>query len=116
MHNPTKHYVNLTPHVIHVYTQDEDRILFSVEPSGELARVDEFRSSLAEIDNIPVYRISYGDVVGLPDPKHNTIYLVSSMVLARVKNRNDVFSPANPVRDAKGNIIGCKALSAAPVE
>ena len=111
----TKKFVNLTPHPLIIFGPGGERV--EIPPSGQVARVAERREWIGEVNGIPVYRPVYGPVEGLPDPKEDTVYLVSSLVLSRVRGRDDVLAPdtgAGAVRDEKGQIIGVKALLAPP--
>lgn len=129
-----KKMVNLTPHTINLIIQysleigqdelgtpkyvREERI-YSLPPSGIIARcktdrqiIDSF--ILEDVDGwditVPVTKTRFGEVEGLPEPKENTIYIVSSLVAQAVPDREDVFFPDDIVRDEQGNIIGCRAL------
>lgn len=129
-----KKLVNLTPHQInfilpyHIeigrdstgtpkYVTEERT--YSLPPSGTVARckVDrkETDSIIAQdIDGwditIPITSAKFGEVEGLPEPEDGTIYIVSNLVAQAVPHREDVFFPDDIVRDANGNIIGCRAL------
>lgn len=53
---------------------------------------------------------TYGDMTGLPGPAPDTIYIVSSLVLAALqgKGRTDVVAPDTgppAIRDAQGRIV-----------
>lgn len=102
-------YVNLTPHEIK-FVKD-GKVVKAVVPSGALARVS-MKSELVKNmdDGIPVYVTNYGQVEGLPEPERNVVYIVSSLVAARVPDRLDVLVPYGFVRDEKGNIVGCQGL------
>ena len=105
--------INLTPHTITIQTEGET---YNVEPSGTVARVEQLPKAIGYIGDadISYVKYEYSDVKDLPDPQPDTIYLVSGMVLAAVKNRDDVYapdtSPRSVVRDEKGNIIAVKNL------
>jgi len=105
--------INLTPHTITIQT---DSKTYNVEPSGTVARVEQLPKGVGYVGDagITYVKYEYSDVKDLPDPQPNTIYLVSGMVLAAVKNRDDVYapdtSPRSVVRDEKGNIIAVKNL------
>lgn len=99
--------VNLTPHTINFITNG---IKIAIEPSDEIARVTCTSKIVDIINEIPVTENEYGEVTGLPDPEEGTIYIVSSLVAQRCKDRNDVFIPSDSIRDEKGRIIGCKSL------
>jgi len=111
--------VNLTPHEV-VILNDQNDILLRVPPSGMIARVDATEELVAEINGIPVYKVSYGNIQGLPEPEPNTVFIVSTLILAALKekgiDRKDVVAPnTNPskhgaVRDSKGQIIGVRSF------
>lgn len=45
----------------------------------------------------------------LPEPKEDTIYIISALAMAIVpSDRKDVWCPKRVIRDNSGNIIGCK--------
>lgn len=98
--------LNLTPHTVNFLT---DKGTVSIEPSGTIARVDTLTTEIGGYDGIPVKKISYGNLSGLPDSADDTIYLVSSLV-AQATDRSDVFVPTDFVRDDKGNITGARSL------
>ena len=107
--------INLTPHDIVILF--EDGTTLKVPTSGTVARVastnDTVGGVMTEAGTIPIKSVAYGEVTGLPpyDPERSVFYLVSSLVAARVPERNDVLVPGDFVRDDKGNIIGCKSLN-----
>lgn len=111
-------FVNLTPHEVNVYSQDGKKLILSIPPSGKVARVSVTYKTVKNINGIPVNRVEYGEIVDLPEPEKDTIYIVSVVVLMALKskgiNRSDVLSPdTNPhsvIRDEKGQIIGVKAF------
>ena len=102
-------YINLTPHDITVLLPNNDKRVFKHD--GTVARVStttELVSSSAE--EIPVYTVVYGKVIGLPEPVKNTRFIVSAMVKNAVPQRTDLVSPGELVRDANGNVIGCRGF------
>ena len=78
-------FVNLTPHDLML----NDGTI--VPASGTVARVS---SSFTEFDENGICRQVFGDVQGLPEPKDDTIFVVSALVLSAVKDRDDVVAPA----------------------
>lgn len=82
-------YINVTPHVVRLNNGEE------FAPSGIVARVS---SSYREV-NTGMYRVEFGEIVGLPEPKDGTLYIVSGVV-ASATNRTDVVSPATGHPDA----------------
>ncbi len=104
--------INLTPHTLNLIIHDKEvRIL----PSGVIARCEVTRHQVDSIVvdgvEIPVNKTIFGQVENLPEPKKDTIYVVSSLVAQAVPHRNDVFVPDDTVRDEQGRIIGARALA-----
>ena len=109
--------INLTEHVVRVYkTQNVDDLIAAYPPvaKGDEARVVTTATPTQPVRDgeqfIPVVVREFGEVKGLPAPAPNTVYLVSSIVLAQVKHRTDVFAPDtgpdSGVRGTRGNIVG----------
>ncbi len=117
--------INLTPHVVTV-----NGLLIQPQPvPARLSQIDQNCGSLA-VDglDIDVYTCDYLDVTGLPDSDrlvldsdtntyigipnrtNGNCYIVSPIVLSACQNRGDLFAPWGLIRDADGNIIGCKGL------
>ena len=104
-----KNIINLTPHSITFVDANGNQIRI-IEASGQLARVSSATETVGEIDGIPITETVFGEVEGLPAPKADTIYVVSSLVAQRCTDRSDVFIPSESVRDDAGRIIGCRSL------
>jgi len=108
--------INLTPHEIVILSQDGKSIITRIPPSGTVARVSVTSTVVGEVNGIPIRKTTYGDILGLPEPRSNTIYVVSTVLLLALKDkgihRNDVVSPDtspdSTVRDDTGKIIGVK--------
>ena len=100
--------VNLTPHMITLLISGK-----MVEiPSSGLARCASCEELVGEVDGISVYRNSYGEVSGLPEPKEDTIYVVSRLVAEALKgSRNDVYVVTRTIRNSDGQIIGAEGLA-----
>lgn len=81
---------NYTPHTI-TLAGDTRTVL----PSEGIARVD----------GLPL-----GPVVGLPNPRPGTLYVVSVIVAERLPERDDLRVPGEQIRDEQGRIIGCRSL------
>ncbi len=101
--------INLTPHPI-TFMDCENDIIEIVEPSDKIARLKTDTAIIGWINDIPITKTVFGKVENLPDPKDNTVYILSSLVAKAVNDRDDVFIPNESVRDEKGRIIGCKSL------
>lgn len=99
--------VNLTPHSIVFIGETGDLV---IEPSGIVARVSTETVTIGEINGIPVTETKFGQIENLPAPCEGTVFLVSSLVAQRCKERLDVFIPNESVRDESGRIIGCKSF------
>ena len=87
-------FVNLTPHGL---TLNDGTIL---PASGQVARVS---ASFTEFDQNGICHQKFGDVENLPESKEDTIYVVSALVLATVKDREDVVAPATGHPDCVRN-------------
>lgn len=94
--------INLTPHAVTI----TDGPTF--QPSGQVARVSVQQVDDRDINGVPVKKQTFGDIVDLPNPQADTVYIVSAIVLAAAKDmgRTDVVAPdtANAVRNDNGHI------------
>lgn len=97
--------INLTPHNIVI----NDGTVFP--PSGTVARVATKQVPNGDANGVPIMKQSFGDIVDLPAPNPDTIYIVSALVLSAAKavGRNDCVAPntSSPdcVRNDAGQII-----------
>jgi len=106
--------INLTPHPLTLALGGER---LTLPPSGAVARV-----STTEVDAgtlatpagaIPVVTRALGAVTDLPAPVEGTAYVVSSMVLAGVSGRADVYAPdtgPTALRDEQGRVVAVTRL------
>lgn len=99
--------LNLTPHNINIL--NNSGAAQTIASTG-VARVSGVTTEVGTHEGIRLVRTSYGPVTGLPEQKDGVILIVSAMVRNASPGRSDLTSPADLVRDAAGNIIGCKAL------
>lgn len=111
--SPTE-IINLTPHTINVCDDNGD--ITTSYPSTGVARVDTNEVVTGSIDDVNVVETEYQGVTGLPEPKDNTVYVVSILVLQALNGtRSDVVapntSPKSCVRDDKGQIVGVKSFT-----
>ena len=104
--------INLTPHTLNIFNADGS-VRVDVPPSGEVARVTTSRTQTGEVNGLPLFTTTFGEVSGLPEATEGVIYVVSGLVAAHpsVRDREDVFSPGELVRDEAGKPIGCRGLS-----
>ena len=95
--------INCTPHAINI----TDGPTF--KPSGTVTRVDTIQSDAGSINDIPVKTQTFGDIIDLPEPQDDTVFIVSAIVLAaaKEKGRTDVVAPdtSNAVRNDQGHIV-----------
>ncbi len=116
-------FINATPHELNIF-KSESKIL-TVPPCGVVIRVDETRSFVERVDGVMLTSVLYGDLIGiedLPPVNYNDIVIVSAMALTAISLRDgristdgptpgQFASPGEAVRDASGQIIGCKGLT-----
>ena len=98
-------FINLTPHTINEIVSDQ-----SFPPSGTVARVSSQSVLVKTINDIPIYKTTFGEITGLPSEDVDILYIVSGMVLDANKHRVDLLAPGELVRDGAGNPIGCKGF------
>ena len=101
--------VNLTPHKLILHFPDGVR---EVEPSGTVARLEAVTEPDPNDPGTVIERL--GDVTGLPDPEHGTLFVVSRLVAQALAltapDRDDVRVPGDLLRDKDGRVIGAKGL------
>lgn len=102
--------INLTPHEITIVDPVTHGILQRI-PSSGIARVTSASEVQGMIGLVPITTKTFGDVEGLPEPTDGIYYIVSSIVAQAVPERKDLLIPDATVRDEKGAVIGCAALS-----
>ncbi len=101
--------INKTPHDVHIV--DENNNLVKTYERGDQIRLAVKTVRLEPLqDGTPVSQNEFGEPEGLPDYKPGVYYIVSQVVKNALYERVDLLVPAELVRDAKGNIIGCKSL------
>ena len=82
--------VNLTAHEVKIVNIEGE--IITIPPSGKVAKVDVEYQKINEVNKIPVYKIIYKNIEGLPEPKENTYYIVSAIVKNAIPEREDVVS------------------------
>jgi hypothetical protein len=111
--------VNCCPHALHI--RMVDGTMFTVEPSGDVARCEENRIGVGQTlvfgsgaRQVGISSVTYGPVTGLPEPREGRKYLVSLLTAQAVKARyarDDVYALGPAIRDAEGRIVGCDGLT-----
>ena len=99
--------VNLTPHAINLITNTGETV--SLPSTGTIARVSSKSVTVGETEGILLTQVTFGEVESLP-PSDGRTFIVSVLVRSALPNRKDLASPGELVRDAAGNVIGCKTL------
>ena len=113
--------INLTPHDIVIYDESGERVIATIPRSSVVARVTTIKrpSGLLRYGDaeIPLYRIEYGGVDGLPpEPEPGVCYIVSMITAEAAPSsfRGRLLvpdtSPGSVVRDEAGRIKGVRAL------
>lgn len=105
--------VNLTPHEVKIV--DGGNNVVAVFPSDGVARVCQYDVLVDEIDSIPVVKTEFGEVLGLPEPAEDTVFIVSRITVevarAQGLSTDDLLVTSGAVRDDQGRIVGCRALA-----
>lgn len=109
--------LNYTPHTIHLHAGPGVQ---TIPSSGEARAAEIALSSVAlptdpfgdggMVVDVPLALKRYGDVTGLPLPRADTLYIVSTLVQQACPDRADLVSPDLVIRDSAGRVTGCKGL------
>lgn len=121
--------INLTSHEVVIYSSMDcvlrDGKLFLREeeeeaglqplrayPAGEVpARVVVDYENDGVADGICIFRLEVKDILGLPEPKKDTWYIVSKIVAQACPERSDLLIPDGMVRGKSGAVVGCVNFS-----
>lgn len=101
--------LNYMPHTLNIELPDGERI--AIESSG-VARCTVKNVQVGEVNGIPVVSAEYGEIVGLPEPAEDTVYVVS-MLVAQRSGRSDVVGPdsgSSAIRE-NGQVIAVRNLT-----
>lgn len=101
--------INLTPHTVNIVKNDNSIISFP--PSGTIARVFSDYVKRGTVNDIDVVDVVYGDVIDLPPPRKDIVYIVSRMVLNATPNRRDLVVPHDLVRNPDGSVKGARCFA-----
>lgn len=117
---PEKQVVNLTGHDVTIYDEHGKKVIAKYPPCGEIATVlGDIEDATEQVGiGVPVVRPVWDIIEGLPPKQDNTVYIVSTLVLAQVCDDPayscDVCAPdvsfRSAVRDVNGKIIGVRRL------
>ena len=118
--------INLTPHDVNLVKEDNGEIVevMTFTPCGKIARCSQTIEKIGDVEigveidtgflarvPIPITKNTYGEIVDLPEPSRDYIYIVSALVANAATDRYDLVIPNELVRDENGNIVGCKSLA-----
>jgi hypothetical protein len=104
--------INLTPHEITIYNDNE--VVKVYPPSGTIVRARSESTPAGELDGVPVVEFVFtADLDNLPEPAADTIYIVSTLAIQALPHpRYDVVAPdtgpESAIRDAAGKIVGIR--------
>lgn len=101
--------VNIAPHPLNLVLNNGKTI--TIEPCGTIPRIVEETVEHNIVDEIEINTIRKVNVINLPEPEEGTLYFTSRILAAQIPTRKDLVFPAEFIRDASGNIIGCKGLA-----
>lgn len=102
-------FVNLTPHALNIRNANGDIVDFPV--TGTIARVAQTATVVNVINGINITKQVFGNVVDLPDPQPDTIFIVARLVAAAAPDRKDLMIPGPMIRDDQGRVIGADGLA-----
>jgi hypothetical protein len=105
-------FVNLTPHSVRIVTDPDTDHAIVVPPSGTVARAGTASREIATFDGVPCHTVVFFNHDFLPPAKPGVRYIASALVAQRAwkHGRHDVASPGDLIRDADGNVTGCRGL------
>lgn len=119
----TLNVVNCTPHSITIletecflYHGAKPKVKAEFPPSGQVARVEYNTTLVGRVLHkdrvIDITTTEYTAVKGLPDPKPNTIYLVSKLVAeALYGKRDDLYILSGFRKDKNGKVLGGRSFA-----
>lgn len=103
--------VNLTPHDVVVYLDDDpmgEKVCFPT--SGEVARLASIELGEIRDEGVLVQDVEFGHLLKSPERVEGVRYIVS-LPTALAQPRPDFLVPFREVRDSDGRIVGCRALA-----
>lgn len=110
--SPVVRLRNLTPHEVVILGEGPPLVLMPEVPAVRLGvrrwGTDRFRfeNHVVEVD-----RVSWDEVIDLPDEEPATLLIVSGVLAMELQMRDDLVFPTKLVRDAAGRVIACSALA-----
>ena len=102
--------INMTPHSVTILDGNGNLIQTIPASGGQIRLKTSTVPTGIEVQGIPVTKTVFGEPEGLPEKVEGTYIIVSQLVKNALPQREDLLVPAEVVRDANGNILGCKSL------
>ena len=106
----TKIFKNCTPHTVNM-VDDNQKLVLSIPKGDVVPRLAQSTEEVGDVCGIPLTATVFGEVQGLPDSEEGVYFIVSRLVMTACPNRKDLVVPNEVVRDADGNIIGCRSFA-----
>ena len=100
--------INLTPHDVNI-CDDEGRFIKIYRANGKVARVNNGYEAIDYVNDIPLLTRADLTVIDLPEPREDTMYIVSNIILGYCPDRMDLIAPALQVK-VNGRVVGCRAF------
>lgn len=106
--------INLTPHAVNIIAEDGSTV--AVFPSQGVARASQQDIPVTtNAAGVEIVRTEFGATVDLPAPEAGKLFIVSIITVnaaeAEGRTTDDLLITSTPVRDDKGQIIGCRRLA-----
>ena len=103
---------NLTPHAITVVREDGIETVFQPDPQGP-ARVSVRTETLPAVAGFRLQQQAFGRVENLPEHEDGVVLIVSALVLAQCKDRDDVVAPdtgRDAIRNDSGQVVAVRGF------
>lgn len=105
--------INLTPYDINIYdftVGKPMKLIATIETSGRFVGIAQIVKKLGNINDIPL-TIDIKEVVGLPEPKQNTWYIVSNEIADLSPDRDDLLVPYEAITRDRNKLVGYRSLA-----
>ncbi|WP_406260399.1 hypothetical protein OIA45_19630 [Streptomyces chartreusis] len=103
--------VNLTPHAARLLTADGEELCEHPAPLPERCQENFEHAGCLTLGRqrtaVPLVRVVYREVTDLPAPRSRTWHVVADALT----ERTDSLDPHDVVRDATGQITGCRSIA-----
>lgn len=103
-------FVNLTPHSLDILLDDGEQLHIPHDKNDPYVRSVQSNTPTRKVGRVQLYKSTFGEIEGLPEPAENTIYIVSAIIAERIR-REDVIAPGVVIRNVDGSIRGANGGS-----